>query len=60
MIHLLTTSLQLLDNQGEFVPVTPIPGSIMITAGELMQIWTADKVVAKVSIKVILKIQGKY
>jgi len=34
---------------GEYIPATPIPGTIVVNIGDLMQRWTADRLIATVS-----------
>ena len=31
---------------GEYIPATPIPGTIVVNIGDLMQRWTADRLIA--------------
>ena len=31
---------------GDFIPVTPIPGTMLVNIGDLMQRWTSDRLVA--------------
>ncbi|XP_021349213.1 UPF0676 protein C1494.01-like [Mizuhopecten yessoensis] len=38
--------LQVCNLQGEYVPASPIPGTILINIGDLMQRWTSDKLIA--------------
>ena len=37
---------------GEWIQATPIPETILVNMGELMQIWTSDHYVATVGIPV--------
>lgn len=32
----------------DYIPATPIPGTVLVNLGDLMQRWTADKLVATV------------
>ena len=35
-------------SRGEWVPAVPIPGTILVNLGDLMQFWTSDRYVATV------------
>lgn len=35
--------------EGDYEPAPPIPGTIVVNIGDLMQRWTADKLIATVS-----------
>lgn len=35
--------LQVQTTDGSYIPATPIPGTIVVNIGDLMQRWTADK-----------------
>ena len=34
---------------GTYTPATPIPGTVLVNIGDLMQQWTADKLISTVS-----------
>lgn len=45
-----TITLQVRDTNGTWVEARPIPGTILVNAGDLLQMWTAGKFIATVSI----------
>ncbi|XP_063404384.1 uncharacterized protein LOC134687855 [Mytilus trossulus] len=38
--------LEVKSRDGEYIPVPPIPGTIVVNIGDLMQRWTSDKLIA--------------
>ena len=40
--------LQVLSMNSDYIPARPIPGTIVVNIGDLMQRWTADKLVSTV------------
>lgn len=38
------------NQDGQFVPATPIPGTILVNIGDILQRWTGDKLKVTVSI----------
>ncbi|CAC5411627.1 unnamed protein product [Mytilus coruscus] len=38
--------LEVRNQDGQFVPATPIPGTILVNIGDTLQRWTADKLIA--------------
>ncbi|CAC5373783.1 unnamed protein product [Mytilus coruscus] len=38
--------LEVRNRDGQFVPATPIPGTILVNIGDILQRWTADKLMA--------------
>ena len=34
---------------GKYIPATPIPGTVVVNIGDLMQRWAADVIVSNVS-----------
>ena len=41
-------SLQVLPVNGEYTPAKPIAGTVLVNIGDLMQRWTADKLISTV------------
>ena len=41
--------MQVLPVSGRYTPAKPIPGTVLVNIGDLMQRWTADKLVSTVS-----------
>ena len=41
--------LEVFNRRGMFVPAPPIAGAVVVNLGDLMQRWTADKLVSTVS-----------
>ena len=39
-------------SRGEWVPAVPIPGTILVNLGDLMQFWTSDRYVATVQVNI--------
>ena len=39
-------------SRGEWVPAVPIPGTILVNLGDLMQFWTSDRYVATVCVHI--------
>lgn len=37
-------------SQGKWIPATPIPGTILVNLGDLMQFWTSDRYVSTVRV----------
>ena len=42
--------IQVVNREKKFVPATPIQGTILVNIADLMQRWTADKLVSTVNI----------
>ena len=42
-------SHQVLPVDGEYTPAVPIPKTVLVNIGDLMQRWTADKLISTVS-----------
>ena len=40
---------KVLTRDGKYIPATPIPGTIVVNIGDLMQRWAADVIVSNVS-----------
>ncbi|ESO84919.1 hypothetical protein LOTGIDRAFT_168176 [Lottia gigantea] len=38
--------LEVCNKNGDYIPATPVPGAICVNIGDLMQRWTADKLIA--------------
>lgn len=45
-----STILQVKTVDGDFIPATPITGTVLVNIGDLMQRWTADVLVATVGV----------
>ena len=48
-------SLQVLPVNGTYTPARPIPGTVLVNIGDLMQRWTADKLISTVSKNLLAK-----
>ncbi|KAK2150675.1 hypothetical protein NP493_2747g00000 [Ridgeia piscesae] len=44
--------LELRNRDGEFVPATPVSGTVLVNIGDIMARWTADKLISTVSLEV--------
>lgn len=48
-----------MNRHGEYIQAPPIPDTVLINIGDLMQRWTSDKLLASVSSHILNKLARK-